>query len=421
MHKIHFSLVIFLALASQISRGEEKPEYRTDANPDASLPWYEPVAGEFPPEEAAHYIAGELIAFDHIERTLKLRVDRQDGRQGQDEALDIQMLPYGSVYYHNAPAALRDIPIGTHLHGLFYIRSEEDRFWEIRNGKLQRRSGKSGNASSEVDFTRCFRLEDDFSFRTKRKQFWKIDKLELSTAATEGEFTDASLRIIEKKITATIQKDGKPFGEPKVFDLMASTTVFRGNGFGAVEDIQPGQLVQMNLTWATLFGPGRITDIWIDDESRAGAASRQLQRHHRHIREHGLPGVVAAVDDKKRIVTITFFDSVDPVLFDELPKTNPKPLGWPTKEYNWGNVVAKGNIIVVRDCLMSYDQVNDRKGGNILRIGKAPVQAGCSGVQIQVQCGILLEGFRPNKHVRFFPATWRVVSLPKEERYHGRE
>ena len=127
------------------------------------------------------------------------------------------------------------------------------------------------------------------------------------------------------------------------------------------------------------------------------------------------------MNDKERVVTITFFDSVDPGLFKELSNTNPKPLGWPTKEYNWGNVAPKGNIIVVRECLMSYDQVNDRKGGNIRNIGKVPVQPGCSGVQIQVQCGILLEGFRPKKSVRFFPATWPVVSLPKEERYHGRE
>jgi hypothetical protein len=38
-----------------------------------------------------------------------------------------------------------------------------------------------------------------------------------------------------------------------------------------------------------------------------------------------------------------------------------------------------------------------------------------------VQCGILLEGFRPRKIVRFFPATWAVEPLPKEEEFHGRE
>jgi hypothetical protein len=421
MNKTHFLLFLYAAFASEVALSQDAPAYRTDNSEDTSLPWFELVPGEFPPEEAAHYVAGELIAVDHVERTLKLRVDRKDGRSGQDEALDIVMLPYASIYYHNAPASLRDIPLGTHLHGLFFIRPEEERFWETRNGKLQRKSGRDGNPSAEVDFTRCFRLEDDFSFFARENQIWKVDQIDLPVPNTEGEFTDLSRGIIQKKLIATLQVDGKPFGKPQTFDLMDSTSVFRRNGYGTLTEIESGQLVQLNLTWATLFGPGRVTDIWLDDESRDGAAGRQLQRHHRHIREHGLPGIVAAVNDKERIVSITFFDSVDPALFKELTDTNPKPLGWPTKEYNWGNVVPKGNIIVVRDCLMSYDQVNDRKGGNILKIGKVPLQPGCSGVQIQVQCGILLEGFRPKKFVRFFPATWPVVSLPKEESYHGRE
>jgi hypothetical protein len=416
-------LIVLLgaALAASAS-AQEKPAFRSDENPDPKLPCYEPVAGEFPPEEYAHYVAGELIGFDHIERTLTLRVDRKDGRQGKDEAINVNLLPCASIYYHNERAALRDIPIGTHLHGLFYIRPEGERFWEMRNGKLHRKQGKHGNASAEFDFTRCFRLEDDFSFHARQQQIWKVEKILPSTPNKQGEFTDLSHRILKNKLTVTLQgKDGKPSGEPKVFDLTESTTVYRGKGFATLDDLEPGQLVQMNVTWATLFGPGRLTELWLDEESRTLSAERQRKRHHQHIRQRGLPGFVTAVDDKQRVVTITFFDSVDPVLFDELPKPNPKALGWPTKEYDWGNTSPKGNIIVVRESLQCYNQVNDRKGGNILKIDKVPVLPGCSGVQIQVQCGILLEGFRPRKIVRFFPATWAVEPLPKEEEFHGRE
>jgi hypothetical protein len=415
-------ILIFILFPVAGVTADDMPVFRTDSTQDKSLPWFEPLDGEFPPEEYAHYVAGELIGFDHLERTLTFRVDRQDGRGGKDQAIDAEMLPYGSINYRNAPAALRDVPIGTHLHGWFYIRPEEDRFWEMRNGKLQRKSKKQGNPSDEVDFTRCFRLEDDFSFYARKNQIWRVDKLEPSIPVTEGKFTDLSHRIIKKKLTVTLQgKDGKPYGESKVFDLMDSTTVFKGNGFGTLADIESGQLLQMNVTWATLFGSGRVTDVWLDEQSRALATDRQLKRHHRHIRERGLPGFVTAVEDRKSVVMITFFDSVDPVLFKELSNPNPKALGWPTKEYDWGNVAPKGNIIVVRECLMCYNQVNDRKGGNILKIGKVPVLPGCSGVQIQVQCGILLEGFRPRNIVRFFPATWAVAPLPKEEEFHGRE
>ncbi|MEX2214506.1 MAG: hypothetical protein WD768_10280 [Phycisphaeraceae bacterium] len=44
---------------------------------------------------------------------------------------------------------------------------------------------------------------------------------------------------------------------------------------------------------------------------------------------------------------------------------------------------------------MTYDQVNDGKGGNLLKIDMVAADPGSSGVQIQVQGGILLEGFRP--------------------------
>jgi hypothetical protein len=364
-------------------------------------PWHQTVAGEFPPENSAHYVSGELIGLDHLERTLTLRVDRNDSQERalMDYPLDAAMLPYGSIYYNNAPAALCDIPLGTHLHGLFYARPEEERFWEMRDGKPHSKNGQ--RASPEIDFTRCFRLEDDFTFHARQNQIWKIDSVDLS----------------KMKLSATLQ----PGGESKSFDLTSSTTVFTGKKIAALENIAAGQQVQINLTWATLYGPGRVLQIWLDEESRTLASARQLQRHRNYIRERGLPGWVAAVDDKKRVVTITFFDGVDPELFKDLTSTNPDPLGWPTSEYEPGNLSPKGNIVVARDCLMTYDQVNDRKGGNILNIGKVPVQPGCSGVQIQVQCGILLEGFRPKNIVRFFPATWPVIALPNEEGFHGRE
>ena len=63
----------------------------------------------------------------------------------------------------------------------------------------------------------------------------------------------------------------------------------------------------------------------------------------------------------------------------------------------------------------------DRKGGNILKTNRVPLVPGCCGVQIELQCGLLLEGYRPGEVVRFFPASWEFVALPKEEQYFGRE
>jgi len=127
------------------------------------------------------------------------------------------------------------------------------------------------------------------------------------------------------------------------------------------------------------------------------------------------------VDDESQIVTITFFGGVDPKLFDELNAINTEPMGWPLSKPEDNPAAPKGTIAVARESLMTYDPVNDRKGGNILDIKKIPVEPGSSGVQIKVKCDMLLEGFRPRRIVRFYPATWKVIALPREEQYEGRE
>ena len=80
-----------------------------------------------------------------------------------------------------------------------------------------------------------------------------------------------------------------------------------------------------------------------------------------------------------------------------------------------------GKLAVARRTLMTYDPINDRKGGNIIKTNKVPVRPDCSGVPIELQCGLLLEGYRPGGIVRFYPASWKVVALLKEEQYFGRE
>jgi hypothetical protein len=34
---------------------------------------------------------------------------------------------------------------------------------------------------------------------------------------------------------------------------------------------------------------------------------------------------------------------------------------------------------------------------------------------------MMLEGYRPRRIIRFYPATWKVESLPREEKFEGRE
>ncbi len=383
---------------------DDAPPFRTDANPDTSLKWYRIVDGEFPPAGSAHAISGELVQCDHPERRFRIRVDRDDSQQVShfDLPIEAAMLPYGAIYYHGGPAALQDIPLGTHLRGEFYLRDPADTAPPL--------AGRHQRHSADWEFQRCLRLEDDFSYHARRQQTWRIDGVDLAG----------------QKLTATLVDGGqagggKPVGPPKTFDLVSGTRVHVGNGFGSLESIAVGQEVQFNITWATLHGPGRVREIWLDEPSRQLATALQLARHRDHVRDRGLPGWIEAVDDDKQIVTITFFDGVDPGLFNELTGIDEKPHGWPFSSREDDPKAPKGGIAVARECLMTYEPIHDRKGGNILAIEEVPAEVGSSGVRISVKCCMMLEGFRPGHVVRFFPATWPVNTLPKEEQFHGRE
>jgi hypothetical protein len=414
MLPMRFVFLFSLSLIALL-HAEDKPRFRTDAdgpvkgdekrkNPkdkkaDDKPDWYQLVQGQFPPEGSAHAVTGELVHVDHLERRFQIRVDRNDSQERGiwDLPLDATMLPYGSIWYHGAPAALQDIPLGTHLHGLFYLADPDDKT-PLPDTWYKRKT-------PEWEFRRCFRIEDEFTFHARQKQLWKIESVDLEA----------------KKLNATLIENGKPVGDgkAKIFDLLTSTRVFQGKGFADLKALKPGQTFLCNLTWVTLYGPGRITDMWIDDAARALATAQQLELHRNYIRERGLPGWVTAVEDEPQFVTVTFFGNVDPKLFDELAIKDPNAP--PPKDGSPPPAEPQGGLAVARDSLMTYDPVNDRKRGLVLEVKKVPVEPGSSGVQLKLKMDMMLEGYRPKRIVRFYPPTWKVIALPKEEEFFGRE
>ncbi len=378
-------------------KGNEKRKAPKDRKPEDLPEWFQLVEGQFPPEGSAHEVTGELMHVEHLDRRFRIRVDRNDSQERGiwDLPLDATMLPYGSIWNQGAPAALQDIPLGTHLHGLFYLTDPEDKT-PLPDTWYKRKT-------PEWEFRRCFRIEDEFSYHARQQQLWKIDSVDLTM----------------KKLTATLMDKGKPSGQPKLFDLLGSTRVYQGQGIADLKALKPGQSVLFNLTWVTLYGPGRITDIWLDEKARALVTANQLERHRNYIHERGLPGWVTAVDDEQQLVTVTFFDNVDPKLFDELKIKDPnlpppKDGSPPTKE-------PRGGLAVACETLMTYDPVNDRKTGSILEVKKIPVEPGSSGMQMKIKMDMMLEGYRPKRIVRFYPETWKVIALPKEEEFFGKE
>ena len=345
------------------------PAYRTDGGGDDKLPWFQLKPGEFPPEGAAHEIAGELIALDHINRTGALRLDRTDAipRSRWDETSPFTLLSFGSLRFHGAPAELKDIPLGTHLHGQFFF---------------EEKAGKDGKGA----FTKALRLEDDFSFFARQGRTWRVDAVDQAKNTLKLTGLDATGKPTEAKSTA--------------FLLFPSTQIWKGRAIGSPADLNPGQSVLINLTVCTLKGPGRCTDVWIDPESREVASAHQLEVHRQFEREHGLPGWVDEVDNAQSIVTVTLFAGFDPKLRDEF-------------------VVGESlSSAVAEDNLRTYDQGSDRMRGDILEVKSLPAGPGNSGVRIKFKTVTLIEGHRPRHILRLFSGKWKPDDLPKEERLY---
>ena len=322
--------------------------------------------GQFPPEASARYFAGELIFMDHVNRTGQLRPDRRDDQRTDDydRAMRFTLLPFGTLRFHGAPAELRDIPIGTHLHGQF--------FWEPKAGK----DGKGA-------YTQALLLEDDFSFHQRQSRAWRLDAVNLD----KGFIT----------VTGLAPPDGKADAKPATFKVNAATRVWKGRGFGALADLAPGQSLLLNITVATLKGPGRCTDLWLDEESRALAAAQQMEVHRAYEKAHGIPGWIDAVDNEKSQLTVTLFGGRDPAL---IPAFKPK---------------MRVSVLVAEDSLRCYDQINDRMPGELLEVRGVPIAPGSSGVQFVIQPENLLEGFRPRRVIRLLADGWPLDDLPWEE------
>jgi hypothetical protein len=307
-----------------------------------------------------------MIQMDHVNRTGQLRPDRRNDQRTDDydRALLFTLLPYGTLRYHGAPAELRDIPIGTHLHGQFYFDPK---------------AGKDGKGA----FTRAFLLEDDFSFHQRQKRVWRVDALQLD----KGTVTFTGLSLADEKTDV----------KPTVFKVNPATRIWKGRGIGALTDLTVGQSVLLNITVATLKGPGRCTDIWLDDESRQLATEHQTEVHRAYEKAHGLPGWIDAVDNEKSLVTVTLFGGFDPALANDFKLK--------------GRVAA----LVAEDSLRAYDQINDRMYCELLEIRTVPGAPGSSGRQFVVKPENLLEGFRPRRIVRLLPDKWPLDDLPWEE------
>jgi hypothetical protein len=342
--------------------------------------------GEFPPANSGTFLSGELVVVDPINRRggLRLDGDGNGGRYFSGPLHYFALQPYATLWYHGAPAELRDIPLGTHVQGYFFVPPVGEAATIPALPKEQ--------SQYEVKQNHAVSLEDDFSFYQRRGQAWKVVSLDTK----KGKMVVAP--------TGESAKDG--INKPYTFDIDPVTRIWKERRLVELDAIAPDQQVQLNLAWSQGSQDREFTvsDIWLDDDSRKAATELQRRRHVRFQRQRWLPASIDHVENFDYgggIVTITLFGGMDPTLYAELKQTQEKGLGLACSDKT----------------LRTWSHRSDKKIGEVLewRETANPPQ-GSSGIQVRLKFTELLDGYRPGNIVRVKCHDWIFVSMPPEER-----
>jgi hypothetical protein len=351
---------------------------------------YVPLPGVFPPADVGKYIAGELVIIDPVNRRGAIRLDGggPSGRYHTGPLHYFALLPYAVVWHNGAMAEIRDIPIGTHVHGYFLLppKGEEN---TIPPPPIDQKK-------FEIKQNHVVTLEDDFSFYSRRGQSWKVVSV------------DREKEKIAVVPLGKMAKDG--INSPYTFDIDIVTRVWKNRGLVDLKDVAPDSIVQFNLTWSQGWGDKEfsIADIWLDEESRNFATEMQRRRHVRYQRQRWSPGWIDSIehfDFGGGIVTVTFF-AVDPSLISEFKKEQEDGFG----------------VACAEKTLRTWFHRADKKIGKVIEWKeiKNPGQ-GSSGIQVRLKFAELLDGYRPAACVRVKCLSWRFVTMPPEERVTSRE
>jgi hypothetical protein len=361
---------------------------------------FRPKPGEFPPLEEAKAYRGELVFVDHVNRRGSLRL-HVDGHFHEGRLHHFAMLPYGMIRYRGAPAELRDIPIGTVLYGRFYLPPEPETT-AVPN--------VNGNDVTAPPENHAILLEDGRSLCLREGKAWKLK--EVGIDGSEGHLV-ASL---DRK------EGGEGLGGEHKLTIDGSTRIWRGrellgldelvaegswpaNGQRKLED----QSVQLSLTWHPryLYQQFHVADLWLDEAAMKVAAERQRQRHIRHIRTRWMPARVDSIEYGefgRATVRATLFGGMDESLYADF-----KPgIG--------------GKMAAAENTLRTWWPDHDGMDGRITSVERNEnPPLGSSGIQIQFDVPLILEGFRPGRVVRIRPQNWPNVKPPVEERVRSFE
>jgi hypothetical protein len=387
-------LLLFLLsfLTSSLLLAGEKEQYR-------------PKQGEFPSLKEAQFHRGELIFVDHVNRRGSLRIFT-DGYFRERRLHHFAMLPCGMIYYHGAPADLRDIPLGTVLYGQFFL-PPDPKFSSVPNS-----SGKDPALPAE---NHAILLEDDVSFCLREGKAWKLKEVELTKGSTKYS-TSPNGRDGHLVARLVAHKDGNGLEGEHRITIDNSTRIWRGKELLGIDDLineglwKEGEKnamndlsVQINLTWHPryLYQEFHAADLWLNEQAIKNTKERQRQKNVRFIRLRWMPAWVDSIEYGKfgdATVTVTLFGGMDESLYADF-----KP-------------EVGGQMAVAENTLRTYWPDHDGMEGKIMAVEKSEnPPLGSSGIQVKFKMNLILEGFRPRRVVRIRPNNWPKNKPPKEE------
>ena len=381
---------------------------RSDEDP------FRPETGKFPPLEKAHSYRGELVFVDHANRRGSIRI-QGEGKYFRNKPHPFAMLPYGIIRYHNAPAQLRDIPIGTVLHARGFLPPDPklSAVPVLPINNRNKTAGYSGKGTAPAE-NHLLLLEDEASHCLREGKVWKLQEMELQNLAG---------KIVARRESKT----GSDKGEEETLTFDAATRIWRGREKLLVADLvhegtwpESGkkslddQAVLFGITWRPspdgVFTRFHVSDVWLDDLAMQRAAHNQTETHKAFIRSRWMPGWIDAVAYGKfgtATITATLFGGMDDSLYADFKKgvsamMNPaeNTLKHTHGAYGPRHMASRGSVLEVKKLP-----------------GKAPL--GSSGIQVRFKTDLILEGIRPGRVIRICPGSWPQVQVPREEYLGG--
>ncbi len=385
----------------------------------ASIYAYEPFrpeAGKFPPVEKAHAYRGELVFVDHVNRRGSIRVEGT-GKFYRNDPHPFALLPYGIVRYHGAPADLRDIPIGTVMHVRAFL-PPDPKTSVVPVLPADSKTKDAGHYRGTGIFpaeNHVLLLEDEPSYCLRERLVWKLQEVEIHG----GEGTITAIRAPKQSSHVKAAED--------ILTFDFATRIWRGSERLSVahmvsEAAWPasgkkslgGLSVLLGVTWKPAPGDGlsgaftrfHISDIWLDEAAIEQATQFQAEAHKVFIRGRWMPAWVDAVEYGKfgrAIVTATLFGGMDPALYADFQKGVHAQINGAENtlkhaggHYGPGHIASNGKIVDVT-----------------VATGEIPL--GSSGIQIQFETDLIIEGIRPARIIRVRPESWPKRQIPREE------